>query len=106
MLNFLTQKLYEAENGEARLTLEQPEEPYLAGVRYSVQVPGKKCVAMDCLSGGEGTMASLAFLFALNRYCIQPPVEERLIHTHAHTHTHTYNAEIYQMYSFSTSIIQ
>ncbi|KDR08460.1 Structural maintenance of chromosomes protein 1A [Zootermopsis nevadensis] len=61
-------KLYEAQNGEAILTLENAEEPYLAGVRYSVQVPGKKCVAMDCLSGGEAAMASLAFMFALNRY--------------------------------------
>ena len=70
MLNFLLQELYEAQNGEAILTLENPEEPYLAGVRYSVQVPGKRCVAMDCLSGGEAAMASLAFLFALNRYCM------------------------------------
>jgi chromosome segregation ATPase len=66
-INFLTQELYEAQNGTAILTLENPDEPYLAGVRYSVQVPGKKCVAMDCLSGGEATMASLAFMFALNR---------------------------------------
>jgi chromosome segregation ATPase len=70
MLNFLMQELYDAENGQATLTLENTEEPYLEGVRYSVQVPGKKCVAMDCLSGGEATMASLAFLFALNRYCM------------------------------------
>lgn len=65
--NFHTQKLYEAQDGAAILTLENPEEPYLAGVRYNVQVPGKKCVAMDCLSGGEASMASLAFMFALNR---------------------------------------
>ncbi|PNF34478.1 hypothetical protein B7P43_G11246 [Cryptotermes secundus] len=61
-------ELYEAQNGAALLTLENPEEPYLAGVRYSVQVPHKRCVAMDCLSGGEAAMASLAFMFALNRY--------------------------------------
>jgi structural maintenance of chromosome 1 len=69
---FLTQELYKARNGVALLTLENPEEPYLAGVRYNVQVPGKRCIAMDCLSGGEAAMASLAFMFALNRCCIQP----------------------------------
>lgn len=67
MLNFFTQDLYETLTGEATLTLENPDEPYLAGVRYSVRVPGKKCVVMDCLSGGEAAMASLAFLFALIR---------------------------------------
>jgi hypothetical protein len=45
-------------------------------VRYSVQVPGKRCVAMDCLSGGEAAMASLAFMFALNRCCIKPMLWE------------------------------
>lgn len=75
MLNFLMQDLYETLTGEATLTLENPDEPYLAGVRYSVRVPGKKCVAMDCLSGGEAAMASLAFLFALIRYCMQLVVD-------------------------------
>jgi chromosome segregation ATPase len=69
---FLTQELYNSQNGQALLTLENPEEPYLAGVRYSVQVPGKICVAMDCLSGAEAALASLAFMFALNRCCMQP----------------------------------
>jgi structural maintenance of chromosome 1 len=58
--------------GEATLTLENPDEPYLAGVKYSVRVPCKKCVAMDCLSGGEAAIASLAFLFALVRYKKMP----------------------------------
>jgi structural maintenance of chromosome 1 len=75
MLNFLTQDLYETQTGEAILTLENPGEPYLGGVRYNVQVPGKKCVAMDCLSGGEAAMASLSFLFALIRYCMYLVVE-------------------------------
>ena len=61
------QELYDSHSGMAMLTLVNSDEPYLDGVIYSVQVPGKKCIAMDCLSGGEAAMASLAFLFTLNR---------------------------------------
>ncbi|XP_069693029.1 structural maintenance of chromosomes protein 1A-like isoform X2 [Periplaneta americana] len=66
------EELYDNDNGEAMMILENEDEPYLDGVKYSVKVPGKLCVVMDCLPPEEATMASLAFLFALNRYVKSP----------------------------------
>ncbi|KAJ9583026.1 hypothetical protein L9F63_022642, partial [Diploptera punctata] len=67
LIDQVYKELHNSNDGRALLTLENYEEPYLGGVKYSVQVPGKKCIAMDCLSAGEAAMASLAFLFTLNR---------------------------------------
>ncbi|ORY27190.1 hypothetical protein BCR39DRAFT_538898 [Naematelia encephala] len=56
-----------ATGGVAFLSLEEPDEPYLGGVKYNVMPPGKRWVEMEQLSGGEKTMAALALLFAIHR---------------------------------------
>lgn len=53
--------------GMAFLSLEDSEEPYLAGVKYNTMPPGKRFVEIDQLSGGEKTMAALALLFSIHR---------------------------------------
>lgn len=52
----------------ALLTTDNEDEPYLGGIRYICIPPNKKCpLQINLLSGGEQTLASLAFIFALNR---------------------------------------
>lgn len=53
--------------GMAFLSLEEAEEPYLGGVRYTAMPPGKRFVEIEQLSGGEKTMAALALLFSIHR---------------------------------------
>lgn len=54
--------------GSAYLTLEDEEEPYLAGIKYHAMPPMKRFRDMDLLSGGEKTMAALALLFTIHSY--------------------------------------
>ncbi|AET41141.1 cohesin subunit SMC1 Ecym_7303 [Eremothecium cymbalariae DBVPG len=62
----------ELAGGSASLTLEDEDEPYLAGIRYHATPPMKRFKDMDYLSGGEKTMAALALLFAINSYQPSP----------------------------------
>ncbi|EKF31739.1 structural maintenance of chromosome (SMC) family protein, putative [Trypanosoma cruzi marinkellei] len=55
-----------AVHGSAYLSLEDVEEPYLAGTRYHATPPLKRYMPMELLSGGERTMAALALLFAVH----------------------------------------
>lgn len=59
-------------SGEAYLILEDPEEPYLAGIRYQVMPPFKTFREMEQLSGGEKTLAALALLFAIQSFRPSP----------------------------------
>ena len=52
--------------GTAYLSVEDAEEPYLEGLRFHAQPPGKRFLDMEQLSGGERTMAALALLMALH----------------------------------------
>lgn len=52
----------------ACLTAEDSEEPYRSGITYNCVAPGKRFQAMENLSGGEKTVASICLLFALRRY--------------------------------------
>ncbi|KAK3931182.1 Structural maintenance of chromosomes protein 1A [Frankliniella fusca] len=63
-----------AQSGSAMaiLSAENPEEPYLSGLQYNCIAPGKACKPMETLSGGEKTIASLAFLLALHQYGASP----------------------------------
>ena len=54
--------------GNAYLTLDNSEEPYLGGLRYTAMPPMKRFRDMDQLSGGEKTMAALALLFAIHSF--------------------------------------
>lgn len=58
--------------GSAYLTLENDEEPYLAGIRYHAMPPMKRFRDMELLSGGEKTVAALALLFAVHSYHPSP----------------------------------
>jgi len=52
--------------GNAYLNLEDPDKPFLSGVKYNAMPPGKRFRDMDQLSGGEKTVAALALLFAIH----------------------------------------
>jgi len=54
--------------GTAYLTLDNQDEPYLGGVRFTAMPPLKRFRDMDQLSGGEKTMAALALLFSIYSY--------------------------------------
>jgi structural maintenance of chromosome 1 len=58
--------------GTAFLSLENTEEPYLAGVKYNAMPPNKTFRDMEQLSGGEKTVAALALLFAIHAYRPSP----------------------------------
>eukprot|EP00903_Cladosiphon_okamuranus_P011947 g11221.t1 len=54
--------------GNAFLSLDNPEEPYLGGVKFNAMPPMKRFRDMDQLSGGEKTVAALGLLFAIHSY--------------------------------------
>ncbi|KAJ2558958.1 Structural maintenance of chromosomes protein 1 [Coemansia sp. RSA 1933] len=54
--------------GTAYLALEDPDSPFLAGVKYHAMPPLKRFRDMDQLSGGEKTVAALALLFSLQTF--------------------------------------
>ncbi len=58
--------------GQAHMSLEDDDEPYLAGVKYHAMPPLKRFRDMEHLSGGEKTMAALALLFAVHTYAPSP----------------------------------
>ncbi|MEW6063001.1 MAG: AAA family ATPase [Nanoarchaeota archaeon] len=54
--------------GEAHLELENPEEPFNAGLNIRVKFFGNKLLDIYSLSGGEQTLTVLAFIFAIQEY--------------------------------------
>ncbi len=69
--------------GAAEVKLTDPEMPMDSGVDIAAQPPGKKLQSLTLLSGGEKSLTSLAFLFALFRYkptpfCILDEVDAAL----------------------------
>lgn len=54
--------------GDASLELENPEEPFEAGLHIKVRIVGKKFLDIRSLSGGEKTLTALAFIFAIQEY--------------------------------------
>ncbi|TAL57556.1 MAG: hypothetical protein EPN86_01850, partial [Nanoarchaeota archaeon] len=54
--------------GEASLVLENPENPFLAGVRIMVNLTGNKFLDIRSLSGGEKTLTALAFIFSIQEH--------------------------------------
>lgn len=53
--------------GTGRLKLSDPDNPLTTGVEVSAQPAGKKVGRLSLLSGGERSLAALAFLFAVFR---------------------------------------
>lgn len=54
--------------GSASLSLDDQEEPYLGGIKFTAMPPMKRLRDMDQLSGGERTVAALALLFAIHSF--------------------------------------
>lgn len=69
--------------GTAELTLSDPDDPLESGVDITAQPPGKKVQTLSLLSGGEKSLTSLAFFFALFRskptpFCVLDEVDAAL----------------------------
>ncbi|RLF44857.1 MAG: hypothetical protein DRN29_07730, partial [Thermoplasmata archaeon] len=58
----------ELADGEGELILENPENPFEGGLSIRVRPGGKRMLHLNALSGGEKSLASLAFIFALQAY--------------------------------------
>ncbi len=54
--------------GNAYLSLDDSEEPYNGGIKFTAMPPMKRYRDMEYLSGGEKTIAALALLFAIHSY--------------------------------------
>ncbi|OMP03047.1 RecF/RecN/SMC [Corchorus capsularis] len=58
--------------GTAYLTLENDEDPFLHGIKYTAMPPTKRFRDMELLSGGEKTVAALALLFSIHSFRPSP----------------------------------
>lgn len=58
--------------GNAYLSLERQDEPYLGGIKFNAMPPTKRFRDMEQLSGGERTVAALALLFAIHDFRPSP----------------------------------
>jgi structural maintenance of chromosome 1 len=54
--------------GNAYLSLDDTDEPYNGGIKFTAMPPMKRYRDMEYLSGGEKTIAALALLFAIHSY--------------------------------------
>lgn len=61
-----------AGGGEAWLELENPKAPLEGGVRLMVRMPRKRLYSVEALSGGEKSIVSMAFIFAIQRHDPSP----------------------------------
>ncbi|HEV2231344.1 MAG TPA: AAA family ATPase, partial [Thermoplasmata archaeon] len=58
--------------GEGEIALENPQHPLEGGLLIKARPVGKNVQRLEQLSGGEKSLASLAFIFALQRYDPSP----------------------------------
>lgn len=58
--------------GTAYLALEDSDEPYNGGIKFTAMPPHKRFRDLDQLSGGEKAVASLALVIALQKYIDAP----------------------------------
>ena len=54
--------------GTATLKLENPEDPFAGGIDMIVQFPNKPSIVVSGASGGERSVAAVAFLFAIKEF--------------------------------------
>jgi len=54
--------------GQAYLEIEDPVNPFEAGVGFKVRLKGNKFMDIRSLSGGEKTMTAIAFIFAIQEF--------------------------------------
>ncbi|MBX2861468.1 MAG: chromosome segregation protein SMC [Vampirovibrio sp.] len=55
-------------DGAGQLVLTNPDDPFSGGMLIEAQPRGKKMLRIEAMSGGEKSLTSLAFVFALQRY--------------------------------------
>ncbi len=70
--NFKTIYARLSEGGEASLQIEDPEKLFESGLTIKARPRGKKILLLSALSGGEKSIASLAFIFAIQQYDPSP----------------------------------
>lgn len=58
--------------GTAYLNLENEDDPFLYGIKFTAMPPTKRFRDMDQLSGGEKTVAALALLFSIHSFKPSP----------------------------------
>jgi chromosome segregation protein len=61
-----------SEGGEAELQLENPDSIFESGMTIKARPHGKKVLLLNALSGGEKSIASIAFIFAIQHYDPSP----------------------------------
>ena len=61
-----------SEGGEAELLLENADDPFQAGLIVKAKPPHKKVLRLEALSGGEKSLVSMAFIFAIQEYDPSP----------------------------------
>ncbi|MEF8879974.1 MAG: chromosome segregation protein SMC [Candidatus Thermoplasmatota archaeon] len=61
-----------SEGGKAELKLEDPDNVFESGLTIKARPRGKKVLLLDALSGGEKSIASLGFIFAIQQYDPSP----------------------------------
>ncbi|MHB8606122.1 MAG: chromosome segregation protein SMC [Thermoplasmatota archaeon] len=61
-----------SDGGKAELLLEDAAEPFNGGLLMRAQPKGKKLTRLDALSGGEKSLASMAFIFAIQEFDPSP----------------------------------
>lgn len=68
----LTRSSKHALGGTASLHLDNPDDPFAGGIKFTAMPPMKRFRDMEQLSGGEKTVAALALLFAIHSYQPSP----------------------------------
>jgi len=58
--------------GEGEIALENPDDPLAGGLLIKARPVGKQVSRLEQLSGGEKSLASLAFIFSMQRYDPSP----------------------------------
>ena len=74
-LDSINQKLNEVfpklfGGGNAKLILQDPDDPLETGVEFMIHPPGKKLTRLSLLSGGDKAMSAIAFIFSI--FLIKP----------------------------------
>lgn len=68
----LTRSSVHPVGGQAYLSLDSSDEPFLHGIKFTAMPPTKRFRDMEQLSGGEKTVAALALLFAIHSFQPSP----------------------------------
>jgi len=66
--NFMEIFMSLSDKGQAYMELEDQEKPLEHGVEIKVKLPGNRYLDIKGLSGGEKTLATLAFIFAIQEF--------------------------------------